>query len=436
MHPTTRRLLLFLLAISALVGVALAPVALAQVPPGGIGVCRSKGCPCTKDQLQQGWQQTSKGCCNQAQLDALRGRIRGLKEAADAHRKGLQEALEKRNNARDRLWGKGEGTSFEGGSISSFGNSALGVLTAPERTNDLYGWISTGISVASDPKSSEEWAGVGVQYLSTDAFLESGFLSKSARDAAQRAAKYTADTGDTIGAGALYKSGLEESSKLESSTLFKADYVNQAANWLGAIQAVWSLAESTDALTTDLSDYYLANQDVNAIQIELDKIDGQIDALLKQIAALEKQCDSASSPKSGMWLPDMHAAWGVGATSTSRLRAVSLHTDDVAAMRLPAPRMSAQEAARIRTTLKDLKRLSLNIKAIQKRFLDRLLIPLSPWPTGAWKSMPPRLLIQIARDALPHLKNLQHQLSSTATVVEKIRTELKDLSSNQRRLTG
>jgi len=98
--------------------------------------------------------------------------------------------------------------------------------------------------------------------------------------------------------------------------------------------------------------------------------------------------------------------------------------------------MSAQEAARIRTTLKDLKRLSMNIKAIQKRFLDRLLIPLSPWPTGAWKSMPPRLLIQIARDALPHLKNLQHQLSSTATVVEKIRTELKDLSSNQRRLTG
>ena len=66
--------------------------------------------------------------CDQDQLDRVKGRINGLGKAAAAHHKSLNDSRLKRSDARDRLWGKGEGLKFQGGSISDFGQAGLDSL--------------------------------------------------------------------------------------------------------------------------------------------------------------------------------------------------------------------------------------------------------------------------------------------------------------------
>ena len=66
--------------------------------------------------------------CDQSKIDGLKGRMKGLAAAAEAHRKGARDAEHKRHEARDKLWGKGEGLKFEGGSIADFGKAGLDSL--------------------------------------------------------------------------------------------------------------------------------------------------------------------------------------------------------------------------------------------------------------------------------------------------------------------
>ena len=66
--------------------------------------------------------QSLAGCdCDNEKIDRLKGLIRGLSDAIKAHEKDRRARELARHEARDRLWGKGEGLKFETGSIADFG---------------------------------------------------------------------------------------------------------------------------------------------------------------------------------------------------------------------------------------------------------------------------------------------------------------------------
>lgn len=402
--------------ISAAALALLAVLASFGVLAQGGGACRRVDCSCSAGQLKQGWTDTSAGCCNKPELDRLTGRMRGLREAAEAHRSALQDALQTRDQVRDRLWGKGEGRSLQTGSIVGFGNGVLGILTAPEDVEDVYGWISTGMSIASDrmrtdsdSSPAQEWADVGTQYFSTDAFKESGFLNQ-AEAAMAKASAYWRETHDSIGAKAIYRTELRG-----PQTLLKAEHVVNIANWIGAVTAVASLWESSDTLATDLREYYSADQDVNIAQKQLDDIDTQMNTLLARIAAVRERCAGASSSRLGNFAPGLYlAAFDESAPVARRQRSAG-----------PAGAHNNEE---LRKLFNDVKGLSNEIAMLRKIFSEKLLIPFSPWLSGQWKQLPPQVLIELAKDARSTVPGFNKRVSAAAVRAKDINGRLKILS--------
>lgn len=389
----------------------------------GAGVCREKNCPCTEEQLKRGMVDTPAGCCDKKKLDALLGRLRALREAAAIHRRDFNELTRQRDEARDELWGKGEGLSFDSGSIVDFGKAGTAILASFGGVGATINWINNGVSIATAPKSTEEWGGAGLDLLDSELFKSLEWIRSSER--ANAAASLIYRNRNYPAMREVYR---REFSAMPKSTL-SVEGVQTTARFLAAVQAVYDLAKATDAITEDLSDYLVANKEAMGLQKELDKIDGDIDRTLKEIARLRKSCPGVA-PGSASSAGD--SSRPLALTSTPQPAGLARREAAIVAVSLPvssvlaaaAGPQGAAEARKLEFVLKDLTRLRQEITRVQKRFEERIFDPLSPWLIGTWKKVKPAMLVELARMARPDVIAFSKDLERLLKRIEGIRQDL------------
>jgi hypothetical protein len=155
--------------------------------------------------------------CDQAKIDGLKGRMKGLAAAAEAHRKGGDDAERKRHEARDKLWGKGEGLKFEGGSIADFGKAGLDSLLLAtgggggvgkaysevmSKYKDVKDWTQRGWTLGSNPTDLEAWTDFGGDLLEMHA---EDILRRRSTEALRAAREHFNKTGNYVAAQNVYR---------------------------------------------------------------------------------------------------------------------------------------------------------------------------------------------------------------------------------------
>lgn len=398
----------------------------------GAGTCREKNCPCTEEQLKRGMVTTEAGCCNKPKLEGLRGRLRALKEAADLHRKDYVQSVNQRNEARDQLWGKGEGLSFDSGSIVDFGKASASVLASFEGVGETVNWINNGVSIATNISSSEEWAGAGLDFFDSELFKSMELIRSSERANALAWTIYR--NRNYPGMREVYQ---KEFSNMPKGTL-SLEGVQTTAKFLGAVQALYDLANATEEVSADLSNWLLANKEATGLQKELNKIDTEIDTVLKQIAKLLEACAGVASgavPSSSFTplIPSRQMARVADMRCSSdefreRASLVSVNVRsnrDLTRVASASDSLNEQDVRRLEVALGNLKTLRRDIARIQKRFEDQLFPLFSPWLIGTSKQVAPAMLVELARMAKSDVKAMSKVMELVIKQAESIHRDLE-----------
>ena len=359
------------------------------------------------------------GCeCDKEKIEGLKGRIRGLREAADAHRKDFNQKTDERAKARDRLWGKGEGLRFESGSIAEFGKSVrdslmiaggdTGVGKIVKKAETAQGWVETAVSIGSSPASLEAWGEYGEKVLGKKA--EEVFKQRSA-EAMRAAREHFNRTGNYAGAQRVYKENWGSYGKLKDFQKAGEGF----ANFLDALSTLAELAKNTDAVTKDLSDWTGAYKEANALQAELDKIDRDMQRVLDEIARLQADCgDEAQGAHALVFARFSGAASeSADAIATDATYTDAIYTDGTAddayfldvAQQTAAADQAKVAIQRAELALRKLAQLRAKIQDVDRRLGADIVAPLSPWFGNSWRDAPPRdLLVNLAKSAGPGLR--------------------------------
>lgn len=334
--------------------------------------------------------------CDQAKLDGLRGRMRGLAEAGRAHQKSENESREKRYAARDKLWGKGEGLKFEGGSISAFGEATLDSLIlatggggsvgkAYGQVRKKYGevkdWAETGWNLGSDPGSVENWGALGEKLLGIQA---DAVLSGRSEEALRGAREHFQKTGNYAGAQNVYRQKWGGYGALKD---FK-DAGEKVEKFAGALGKLQSLYETGDKLANDLQDWIDASRDQNAAERDREKLDAEIARVQKQIDALLAACGQ----KPAAALPDVLDSASAGASKADKQEQ---------ARRLQSARQALAALGVFQRTL----------RRADERLGAQIVAPFSPWFAGRWREAEPRaLLVELVKASRQGLEQFDRTL--------------------------
>lgn len=372
------------------------------------------------------------GCeCDKEKIEGLKGRIRGLREAADAHRKDFNQKTSERAEARDRLWGKGEGLRFESGSIAEFGKSVrdslmiaggdTGVGKIVKKAETAQGWVETAVSIGSSPASLEAWAEYGEKVLGMKA--EELFKQRSA-EAMRAAREHFARTGNYAGAQRIYTEKWGSYGQLK-------DFQKAGENvttFLDALSTLAELAKNTDAVTKDLSDWTGAYKEANALQKELDKIDRDMQRVLDEIARLQADCGNEARGAQALVFARFNGAAGeyAGAIATDAT------VDDAhflkVAQQTAAPDQAKVAIQRAEQALRKLAQLRAKIQDVDRRLGADIVAPLSPWFGNAWREAQPRdLLVNLAKSARPGLRRFGDAVKAMTPVGVQADSDLRSI---------
>lgn len=371
------------------------------------------------------------GCeCDTEKMERLKGRIRGLREAADAHRKDFNSKTAARAEARDKLWGKGEGLRFESGSIAEFGKSmrdslmiaggGSGVGKIVKQADAAQGWVETAVSIGSSPASLDAWADYGEKVLGMKA--EELFKQRAA-EAMRAAREHAARTGNYVGAQRVYKEKWGSYGQLKDFQ--KAG--ESVTTFLDGLATLADLAKKTDAVTKDLSDWTRAYKDANALQKELDKIDQDMQRTIDELARLRADCENKAQASHRMVARLSGAASGsIGVIATDVAR------DDLyflkAAQQTPAANEGKIAIQRAEQALRKLAQLKARIQAVDRRLGADIVAPLSPWFGNAWRDAQPRdFLVGLAKSARPGLRLFGEAVKAMTPVAEQANSALRSI---------
>lgn len=369
--------------------------------------------------------QSLAGCdCDNERIDRLKGRIRGLKEAAVAHRKDFNQKTKDRADARDRLWGKGEGIKFEGGSIAEFGKSVRdslmvagggsGVGKIVKKAENVQDWIETGSAIVSDPTSLDAWSEYGEKVLGEKA---DEVIKQRTTEALRAAREHFARTGNYAGAQNVYKQKWGSYGDLKKFQ----EAGEKVTKFLDALTALAELAKNTDTVTTDLSDWVSARKDGDNLQKELDKIDDEIQRVTDEIARLRAACEKGSGSSHRLQYALLGGA-GMTRTDIPSSPFVRTATAKPAAAQGDIALKRAEQALR---GLADLKR---KIQIVDRRLGADIVGPFSPWFGGVWKEAQPRaLLFYIAKDARVSLKKFRSQVTAMTPIAAEAKASLESI---------
>ena len=364
--------------------------------------------------------------CDQAKIDGLKGRMKGLAAAAEAHRTGARDAELKRHEARDKLWGKGEGLKFEGGSIADFGKAGLDSLllatgggggvgkaysNVMKHYKDVREWGERGWTLGSDPSNLDAWTGLGKDLLEMQA---DDVLRRRSTEALRSAREHFAKTGNYVGAQNVYRQKWGNYGGLKN---FKGAS-EKFTKFAGALDKLGKLYEKTDALANDLQGWIDAFRDQKAGADAEAKAQAEMDKVQKQLNRLLEACGI----KPGEGSPPRAAAASAGAAPQF------LESPPSAGAAPPAPTALtvASPQAMGEATLKEAQAALREVRALQQslRRLDQglgrqIVAPLSPWFAGVAREAPPELLLALVKESRASLNGFEATLSSLSDATER-----------------
>jgi hypothetical protein len=338
-------------------------------------------------------------------LARLIGRQKGLYDASLAHRKGRDASEKKRSEARDQLWGKGEGLKFEGGSISRFGQASLdslllagggatGVGQAYGKATSAYdeakGWAQTGWGLGSDPLAVENWADLGEKLLAMEA---DAILKERSGGAIRAMNQHFQKTGNYIGAQNVYKQrwgGYGNLKNLKDS----ADKVTGAAGKLAdGLGTLVKLYQSADQLANDLQSWTDNFRDQKMAEREIEKAEAEAARLQEQIDRLRAQCEGKPAARLFPGARFIQVADGKPNRRAS---------DDADWAAIQAGQKAAGLVRQVRNTLS-------HMDGMVGR---QVVAPLSPWLARTSREARPReLLLHLVKESRAPLEEFGHSLA-------------------------
>jgi len=405
------------LSTSRLIFAGLMALILLQFPVSsvfGIGQCREVVCPCSKE--------------DQDKIDGLIGRLHALKEVADLTRTEYNEAVKKRNKARDNIWGAD-------GSLKSFSESLLMVAAnTPGGTGkgkvvrEALAWAGTGKDILTSPGEGSTWAGTGAQVIGSDAVMDQRAVKKVFY-AAEKATDFYRKTGSPGISAKVFYEYARGPGYMRFTKSPNMGPIKKFGNFVSVGMAVGDFYQDTESLAKDLPAYFEARQEAKQLQAQLDRIDEQIEEVLKQLEELRKRCPLETPPtdapkkssgtRSGLPLLVSESrdyshplAPGAPRYSSSRLS--------------PSASNDVQEDARLEAALNKIIQLQRHLDRVHARLWDKIIaLHLSPFIVGAWREMPLAVLWEMAHDAVPDLNALPDELEQAVTLGNEVAGMLK-----------
>lgn len=223
------------------------------------------------------------------EIESLRGRNRGLKEAAEAHRRALADWESRRWDALAGIYGAR-------GSAAKFLESLAGSLPGGKAYQDLATEVRRAGSLLEDPAATlEEWAESAVKKKFTDRVNEAG-LRGAIEDASRDARNYYERTGDARGATRRFRR--------------RARSAREVFKRMGNVLSLPDLYRNGSELADGIQEWAEAKRRIKSIQAELDDIDRQLQENVEAIQALlEAGCEEEDeelivrAPESGRASP-------------------------------------------------------------------------------------------------------------------------------------
>lgn len=366
--------------------------------------------------------------CDQAKIDGLKGRLGALAQAAEAHRKGARASELKRHEERDKLWGKGEGLKFEGGSIAEFGKAGLdSVLLATgggggvgkaysnvmKHYKDAREWSERGWTLGSDPGNLDAWTGLGKDLLEMQA---DDIFRRRSTEALRSAREHFQKTGNYVGAQNVYRQKWGNYGALKD---FKGAS-EKFTKFAGAIDKLAKLYEKTDKMANDLQGWIDAYRDQQIgsdaeakAQAEMDKVQKQLDALLAACKNSENAATSgprlAGTPGTGapQFLEGPGAAAAPAAPGALTLTVASPDAMGKATLNAARPAL-----VRVRS-------LQQSLRALDRDLGKQVVAPLSPWFAGVTPQAPPGLLLALVKGSRESFAGFEATLNRLADATER-----------------
>jgi hypothetical protein len=362
--------------------------------------------------------------CDPAKINGLKGRMKGLAEAAEAHRKGGDQAERKRHEARDKLWGKGEGLKFEGGSIAEFGKAGLDSLllatggggsvgkaysNVMKHYKDAREWSERGWTLGSDPGNVEAWTELGKSLLEMQA---DDIFRRRSTEALRAAREHFQKTGNYIGAQNVYRQRWGNYGKLR-------DFKGGAEKFAGALNKLAKLYEKTDKLANDLQSWIDAFRDQKIgrdaeakAQAEMDKVQKQLDRLLQ-----------ACGIKPGEGYPPRAAAARAAAPAPQFLEgapSAAAAPPAPAALTVASPEALGEATLQAaQAALREARALRQSLRALDGSLGKQVVAPLSPWFAGVAPEGPPELLLALVKESRASLNGFEGVLNTLASATER-----------------
>lgn len=379
--------------------------------------------------------------CDQDKIKRLEGRIRGLTEADQAHQQALKKATGERSNARDELWGKGEGLKFEGGSIAAFGESlvenlmaagggATAVGKAVQKTQDVIGWVETGKSIVDDPGSLDAWSDYGQKVIGKKA---DELLKQRTTEAFRAARENFQKTKNVYSANAEYTKKMGNYGGLKK---FK-EYGGKVTDFLGAVDGLRNLWNATDKLANDAQAWTDAFRDATGLEAEIEKLTAD---LLATEARLKRARAACSNKEKVSWL--RLAAYEGGKPSSMQDAPVAGHlgsepgnAEGIGVLLAQAGKANEAKAkaarnAKILAQAQRAQALLARVKerfaALDYRFGPAIVAPLSPWLAGTTSQAEPRQMLPLlAAEAAGGLNRFRTELNALTSYATQAKTALE-----------
>ncbi len=357
-----------------------------HIPPSG--TCREAKCPCSKE--------------DEEKIKGLIGRLRALKEVADMTRREYNRAVATRDDA----W-----RSFAhpfSGSGARYVNSVLGMLSISTGAGSNWiGWANAGIGMGQSINQGsvewDTWLNTGTQVVGDDAFMNAA-MKELIQEAARKAGDAYIDQASLGIAVQSYGKHMKI-----PDTPITVGQAQSAVKVVSAANNVYGCVKATDDLVNDLSNYYEQRREAKQLKKQLNQIDDQIEAILKELEELRKRC--ASNENAG---EASQGSFGTEKGSTKGLTDTS--TDSV----------SSDDAGPDEAVLQKLFVFRAQLDKVEARFRNRLFVPLSPFMIRAVRSnMAPQLLFAISREALPDLKVWPKEIEEAVALAREIERDLK-----------
>lgn len=343
--------------------------------------------------------------CDQAKIDALRGRMRGLNEAIRAHEKSFKDAQDKRAEARDKLWGKGEGLRFEAGSIADFGKAALDTTLiatggggragqayskAMKGYKEMREWVDRGVNVGTDPASVEAWGDLGQEFLK----MQAGDVLRTRGTRAARAAReHFAAHGNNAAAGRVWSDTMRGYGRLAD---FKGA-ADKVGKFTGVVSTLANFYDKTSTVFGDGQSWGDAYRDQKIAEKAIAKAEAEREALQKQLSRLLEACGI----KPGEGLPPSGPGSRAGVASAAApvfLEGPPAAAAPAAPAALTVASPQAMGEARykaMQAALKEVRVLGQQLRDMDRRLGAQIVTPLGPWFADVRRELPPQVLLAV-----------------------------------------